>query len=349
MEDERSRYSAPLYGDEGAVNSETAQPAGFTRHQSSNARRLTARKPPREREPRDASAGRQPERTRPAEPRRARSASNGDDYLGVGAACRVCGNPVDESQSRCPHCGAFVRPLYTSVPFWIAVAVCLALVIVLSATITSCRSTGDDAQVPSQAVDADQDGATTDGQDGAGDAPASDASSSGTDTSALQYALTNAQFVLDASANSHSYTYSSLRNLQAAVDAAQAVLDAPTSTADEIAAAAQSVSDVLNGGLATVLDEGAYPQPLYSDLLSTYVGQQVSVSGTVTSVTVGEDGITTVVFDKDDYEGYSVYAQCYSWMVGDSLAVGMNFEVCGTDLGGNDGCPVIFADTVAYW
>ena len=116
------------FGADGGYNG--GQPAGFKRHTSSNARRVAAQNPLKDgaRKLGGAVAGlgrsavSKIPRPTPKAPQASVSYNDGD-FLGSGIPCRVCGNPVDQAQVRCPHCGAYVKPLYKSLPFWVLVAV----------------------------------------------------------------------------------------------------------------------------------------------------------------------------------------------------------------------------------
>ena len=133
------------FGADGGYNG--GQPAGFKRHTSSNARRVAAQNPLKDgaRKLGGAVAGlgrsavSKIPRPTPKAPQASVSYNDGD-FLGSGIPCRVCGNPVDQAQVRCPHCGAYVKPLYKSLPFWVLVAVAVVLVVLLSLAINSCRS-----------------------------------------------------------------------------------------------------------------------------------------------------------------------------------------------------------------
>ena len=189
-----------------------------------------------------------------------------DDYLGVGAPCRMCGSPVDRLQVRCPHCGARVRPLHTQPTFWIGVAVLVALVVVLSLAIGSCKSEqAGSANIPSGAA---------------------------TTSASLQTMVNEAQTVLDAQATSHTYTRLSAFKLQQAVDAAKDVVASDSANNQQIAEASTALSEA-TAGLSKVLDTSSYEWPYATDFsanMDAYLGKQVALTGTVTYADWPEDG-----------------------------------------------------------
>ena len=227
-----------------------------------------------------------------------------DDYLGVGAPCRVCGNPVDRLQVKCPHCGARVRPLYKQATFWIAVAVAVVLVVVLSVSINSCKlqQASNSAATPSAAS-----------------------------TSAfLQEAVTQAQATLDAQTTSHEYTRLSAHKLQDAVDAAQSALASGTASGQEISDASAALTEA-TAGLARTVDTSGYEWPYATDFtanMDSYVGKQIALTGTVAYVDQPADGSlgwSQITLSDGTALGIGVYASdCQS-----GLEVGKDVTVYG--------------------
>lgn len=312
------------------------QPAGFNRHQSSNARRVAAQNPIKNGARRlgdafsglrEAAAARMP---RPApRPSRAEAVRGEDgDYLGVGDPCRVCGNPVDRTQDRCPHCGAFVRPVYQHLGFIAAVVAAVVAIVLLSLAVSSCKSTPT----------ADPTVVNPDDPTGVVVAPG--------DKSALTAAAASAQAILDAHPTTHTYTGYSIRNLQAAVNAANAVINNANATDAEVAQAAQAVSDAM-GALVNPL--GDYPWPMYDDLvanLAGYIGQQVAINGTTQEIVTDEFGMSTATMAVSGDPSCPVYIQYYADALNGELYVGSDFTALGTVSGDLNGAPLIFADHI---
>ena len=329
------------YGDNGMAPGGYAgygdgQPTGFNRHQSSNARRVAAQNPIKDGARRlgdafsglrQAAAAKVP-RPAPRTPR-ADMARDDGDYLGVGNPCRVCGNPVDPTQARCPHCGAFVRPIYQHVGFIVAVVVAIAAIVLLSLAISSCR--GGEPANPA-VVNPDN--------------PDVPAPSNPGDKSALTAATASAQAVLDAQPGTHLYTAYTIRNLQTAVDNANAVINNADASETEVAQAAQAVSDAM-GALVNPL--GEYPWPMYADLaagVSGYVGQQIAINGTTQEIVTDEYGLNTATMAVSGDSTCIVYIQYYGDVVSGDLYVGADFTALGTVTGDWDGTPVILADHI---
>ncbi len=336
----------PAYGQDAGYAS-GAQQQGFTRHRSSNARQMAATNPVadiarrvggavsgaasglvsniksaagnarRGASAQQAARGERPERAE----RGASLRSEGEDYRGVGAPCRVCGNPVDSAQSRCPHCGAFVRPLYTNVVFWIAVGALALIIALLSIGITSCSSTGADGTSPSAQS---QDPRT-----------------------ALQSVVTTAQSTLDAQSADRTYTRYSLSALSDAVTNANTVLSDANATDDQMSQATQAISTATLGLTALATD---YQWPTYSDLTSntsSYIGQQVAVTGTCLFVNDWGDGSLSTALGSADTGETIVYADYTLAQVNGTLAQGSSFNVYGVLTGlSSDGVPVIYVDTI---
>ncbi len=330
------------YGAEGGYGN--GQPAGFNRHTSSNARRVAAQNPLKDGARKLGGAvaglGRSAVAKIPhPEPKRPHASVSYDegDFLGTGSPCRACGNPIDSSQARCPHCGAYAKPLYQSIPFWILVVVALALVVLLSLAINSCRSTqapGPGPAVNPGSVSQDGDPATT-------PAPA--------DKSALQAAVSSAQVTLDAQAAAHTYTAYSANALQAAVNTANQVLSNAAASDEEVSNAATAVSDAM-AHLVTPLSDADYPWPDYGDLvanLGAYVGQQVAVNGTTQSVSTDDaTGLTTAIMAIAGDPNNLVYVQYGPGVADGEVEVAVDFTAMGTVSGSQDGYPVVLADRI---
>lgn len=188
-----------------------------------------------------------------------------DDYLGVGAPCRLCGNPVDHLQSVCPHCGARVRPLYKQAPFWIGVAVLVVVIVILTLSIGSCKA----------------------GQAGNSGPAATAASVSAT----LQAEVTQAEAILDGQASSHEYTRRSAFVLQEATDVANSLLGVQDASTQVLSDAESSLSAALNGLMKT--DTSGCEWPYVDDFVAdmgAYLGKQIALTGTVSYVDVPADG-----------------------------------------------------------
>lgn len=312
------------------------QPAGFNRHQSSNARRVAAQNPIKDGVSRLGSAFsglRQAAVSRVPKPAarspRAEVTRDDGDYLGVGNPCRVCGNPVDPTQIRCPHCGAFVRPLYQHIGFIVAIVVAIVAIVLLSLAISSCKGTA-----PAEP------GPTNPGTD-----PAATVAPTG-DKSALTAATASAQAVLDANPSTHTYTAYSIANLQAAVNNANAVINNPDATDEEVAQAAQSVSDAM-GALVNPLAD--YPWPMYADLVADipgFIGHQIAINGTTQTIETDANGLNTATMAVSGDSTCIVYIQYYGDALNGELYPGSDFTALGTVTGDLNGLPVILADQV---
>ena len=332
------------FGTDGGYNG--GQPAGFKRHTSSNARRVAAQNPLKDgaRKLGGAVAGlgrsavSKIPRPTPKAPQASVSYNDGD-FLGSGIPCRVCGNPVDQAQVRCPHCGAYVKPLYKSLPFWVLVAVAVVLVVLLSLAINSCRS----AEPVNPAPVANPGNAAQEGD------PGSAPNTAPADKGALQAAVSSAQASLDAQATTHTYTAYSANALQAAVDAANQVLSNAGASDEEVSNAATAVSDAM-AHLVNPLAESDYPWVDYGDLvanLGAYVGQQVVVNGTTQSVSVDDaTGLTTAVIAVAGTPSDLVYVQFGPGVADGTVDVTVDITAMGTVSGNQDGYPVVLADRV---
>ncbi len=324
-------YQQPLDG---------SQPAGFTRHAVGSARKAAKSNPVAEvfGRARDAVTGFVAEKrnsiggaaasggrgaSASGRPARAASVSEGGDYLGVGLPCRLCGNPVDSDQTRCPHCGAFVRPLYTNVFFWVSVAVLIGLIVMLSLSINSCRSTPSMEQLM--------------------DDPS--AVSTEEVRSVLSTAVLDAQTTLTAQETNRTYTHYSIDNLESKVADAQAVAESETSTNSQVVTASQALSNAVAALAPIATDSTA---PAYGDLVATpdtYVGKQISISGVVKTAAASGDMTLTEVY----VAGNTSQVACVNLYNVDATSVpveGSSIVAYGTMIGLYNGLPVILADSV---
>lgn len=297
------------------------QQTGFTRHTKPSSRRAAApaSNPVKEGMARLGSvvssrrqgAQRQP-RTRdeePARPAPRASRSRGDNYFGTGDPCRVCGNPVDPTQSRCPHCGAFKRPLYQNVFFWVAIVVLVAAVVGLTLAINSCKSK-EGAKEPAPVV---QTGATE-------------------EENALNAALAAAHETLNAQGDDRKYTSLSLEGLQSAVDEASAASTDASATAAQLTAAKQKIDDA-TAALVALPDRQDYTWPGYDDLavnVGNYVGTSVAVTGTVVTFT-NDNGVTIIrLAVNGDMNCILLASFSDSLLAGGSVADGVTLSIYGT-------------------
>lgn len=254
---------------------------------------------------------------------RAASESPSGDYLGVGGPCRVCGRPVDESQSRCPHCGAFQQPLYTNPFFWIAVVVCLAIVVLLTIGVHSCSgssgtSVGGDSATPSVTEE---------------------------DKTELESAVSSAQAIIDENAASRSYMSVGIIELRAAVNAGQAVIDNASATADEVASAVTAIQSAMSDlSFLPVAFGSTYDWVWYDPLvaaLDTYAASasQVAMQGIVVSmesVTLadGSEGTLVIVAISGDTTcPVAVTCSDLTEVSNGDIAVGADVSFAGTVTG----------------
>lgn len=216
----------------------------------------------------------------------------GEDYLGTGEPCRVCGRPVEPTQSRCPHCGAFRVPLYQQVPFWVAVVVLVALVVVLSCVVNSCGSSkaGMDTPVPSM--------------------PAASDSPVAQDKSDLSDALANGQTYVDDNAANGTYTVASIDALRAAMNVGQAAFDDEGATEDEVSEATQAISDAVGGLMKCATGLDGYSWLDYDTLVNSAQANTKAFSagsGVVLQVAQGTDYTTlSVAFGGDSTQVVNV-------------------------------------------
>ena len=308
---------------------------GFQRHTPTNARRIgtgrtrqqrqsqpdttpEAGEPQRQaRSGRPARSGQQGEGASPA-----RATTRGGDYLGTGSACRACGKPVDPTQTRCPHCGAFVRPLYVN-PFFLAgVIVVVAIVVLLSIGINSCAS-----KAPAPGNDS-KPAATQQSKE---------------DKTAINDAIATAQSTVDENAASPTYTAATMAELQAALVSARGVADDPNATLEQIDQAIADLQTASNGlVLRPVAFGSSYDWPWYDPLVeslntdSSYLGAQVAMEGTVESVTSGTAGSVAIIASSGD-TACPIELTCTSLTdlsgVGGTLAQGSRITFAGTVTG----------------
>ena len=330
---------------------------GFQRHTPTNARRIAAGRPRPQRQSADASpdAAAQPRSERSARSGRQdaagagapRAASRGGDYLGTGKACRVCGKPVDPTQSRCPHCGAFQRPLYANPLFLGGAIVVVAIVVLLSIGINSCASKapapGSEGK-PTVQVESKE------------------------DKTAINDAIATAQATIDENTASPTYTAATIAGLQAAIVSAQGVSDDPNATVEQID---QAIADLSSASDALVLRPVAfgssYDWPWYDPLVESlngdgsYLGAQVAMEGTVESVSSGTAGSVAIIASSGDTT-CPIELTCTNMTdlsaVGGSLTQGARVSFAGTVTGlvshdNGDGTtsqiPAITADYVSTY
>ena len=332
------------FGADGGYNG--GQPAGFKRHTSSNARRVAAQNPLKDgaRKLGGAVAGlgrsavSKIPRPTPKAPQASVSYNDGD-FLGSGIPCRVCGNPVDQAQVRCPHCGAYVKPLYKSLPFWVLVAVAVVLVVLLSLVINSCRS----AEPVNPAPVANPGNAAQEGDPALlPTPPLPTRGRSRRQFRARRRAWTPRlrRILTRPIAPTH------CRRL---VDAANQVLSNAGASDEEVSNAATAVSDAM-AHLVNPLAESDYPWVDYGDLvanLGAYVGQQVVVNGTTQSVSVDDaTGLTTAVIAVAGNPSDLVYVQFGPGVADGTVDVTVDITAMGTVSGNQDGYPVVLADRV---
>lgn len=279
---------------------------------------------------------------------RASAARTGGDYLGVGDPCRVCGRPVDASQARCPHCGAFQRPLYTNPVFIAGCVVAAALVVLLSIGINSCASRSADPASP-------------------GDTPAASNPSEG-QNSALTDAIAAAQSTVDQNAATPTYTAASIATLQQAIASAQAVADDANASEEQVSQAASALATASNGLVLRPVAFGSnYIDPWYDPLVEalatdpSYAGTQISMEAVVGAVSTGTEGsVATVYISGDTACPLQLTATQFTDLTGVDgvLAQDVHILFAGTVTGlvtvdNGDGTtssiPAVTADYIAYY
>ena len=294
--------------------------SGFRRYTAGSARRgsgSTRRRPARDAQ---AAGDAQPEAGEPTPGRTGHSS----DYLGVGDPCRVCGRPVDPTQTRCPHCGAFQRPLYTNPFFWGAVVIVVAIVVLLSIGINSCASknapeggTGTTGNVPIS-TGGDQDG-----------------------TSPLASAIASAQARIDENAVTPTYTAASIESLSAALATAQGVSSDPNATEDQVNQSILDISNALEGLILRPVAFGqSYEWPWYEDVVNalasdpSYVGTQIAMQGVISSVTSGtEESVALVAISGDPACMVQVTCTGLTEFIDTDLTEGNTVDFAGTVTG----------------
>ena len=226
------------------------------------------------------------------------------DYVGSGAPCRVCGRPVDHLQARCPHCGALARPLYQRSTFWIAVVVLVALVVVLTLAIGSCK-----ANQPA--------------------APGAPAGVSATDD--LQKLVDTAEASLTEQRNSHPYTRYTAYNLRQAVTAAEKVIADTSATSD---ARSEAAAGLTNAQAALLTLASDYEWPVFGENLldspATWSTKQVALNCNVVSVEVAADGgLSSMVIADPNDEANQLTVYFYTVDITNTFDVGSNVNVYG--------------------
>lgn len=266
-----------------------------------------------------------------------RSASYaGDDYLGTGEPCRLCGRPVEPTQSRCPHCGAFRVPLYQQLPFWIAVVVLVVLIVLFTLAANSCASKpADQGTTP----------AATDSSDGA--------ATSTEDKTELLAAIAEGQTYIDENAAYGTYTVASVVALRDAMSTAQSVADDASATADQISQATQGISSAVGSLMNCPTGYDGYSWLDHATLLASGQALTHALSagtGTVLQMTSGTEGTTlTVAMGGDVSTVVSVVYNELSVAEGEPyVGASITFAgvVTGTGSYGDVEIPVLTADYV---
>ena len=287
--------------------------------------------PARVRRPREGRSGGD---ARPSSPR---AAYAGDDYLGTGKPCRVCGRPVEPTMSRCPHCGAFRVPLYQQVPFWAAVVVLAALVVLLSVAVNSCSS----APATSPAAPG-------------GESSQADDSPVAQDKSALTDALSQGQARIDENAANGTYTVATVMRLQEAMSAGQSVADDAQATEDQVSKATQDISDAVGSLRECPTGINMYSWLDYDTIVNSAQGGMTSNTagcGTVSAVSAGTDGTTLTVSHEGDPTHVIIVQYNELSAVSGAPAVGSQINFAGTvsgmtQTGDGASAPTLVADYV---
>ena len=221
--------------------------------------------------------------TRRAPQQAAASQPSGPNYMGAGKPCVRCGRPVDPSQDRCPHCGAFQRPLYSNPWFLVPVIALVLLVVVLSIALSSCSSKSTTQKA---------------GTAGTSSSISADSAATSESLTLLQSGITSAQNYIDTSSNQspHIYTAYSLQAVRQALAEAETVSNEQDATQGEV----QQANDDLKSSIEGLVELQAFDSlewPNYEDLaanIDTYTGSQIAINGTVVSTTSQDDGTTTL-------------------------------------------------------
>lgn len=321
---ERGRGDFQQPGYEYDTAGEADQSSGFTKYQPSNSRRMAAENPVVQaaRHVGGAVSGLFSRASRPdrsGQPVRPEANRDAGDYLGVGFACRSCGNPVDETQTRCPHCGAFVRPLYLNPVFWVSVVAAVLCVVGLTLAINSCKPVA-----------------------GPGNDPA-------VGEAGLASAVQNAQSTLAAQVSARAYTRYSLNGLTSALSEASAVLDNEKATDDQISQAIQKLGDATSALTPLLGGTESYPWPGFGDLStnsSSYMGKQIAVNGTVQDVGNGADGAVSLALAVEGDPSMIVYVNFTASDAAAIPTVGNDCNAYGVVIGVYNDMPVVYADIV---
>ena len=235
------------------------------------------------------------------------------DYTGTGSPCRMCHNPVDHQQSRCPHCGAFVHPLYQRPKFWVAVVVLVALVVVLTMALSSCKS-----QTP-----------------GSGSTATTVASAT-----ELQTLIDTAEATLTEQSQSHPYTRFTAYNLRQAVTAAENAVADTSSTSATLSEVATNLS---NAQAAILSITATYDWPTFSDLVANPANnstKQVALNANVVSVGEAQsNGLCSMVIQDPSNADVQLTVYYYPWndvtgefSAGSSVNVYGEFVYDGTNM-----------------
>ena len=226
------------------------------------------------------------------------------DYVGTGTPCRMCGHPVDHLQSRCPHCGTLVRPVTQRASFWVAVIVLVALVVVLTLAIGSCKANQ------------------------AGDSGTPAVSS---DVSQLQTLVDDSNAALDEQRETHPYTRYTAYNLRQAVTAAETVLANTSATSSQ---RSEAYSNLNNAKSALLTLATTYEWPVFGENLLTepakWSTKQVGLNCTVASINMADDGsLSSMVVSDPNNAANQLTVYFYPVDIKSSYDVDSNINVYG--------------------
>ncbi|MBR2834532.1 MAG: hypothetical protein IKE43_02290 [Coriobacteriales bacterium] len=203
---------------------------------------------------------------------------NPDDYMGTGDACRICGNPVDRTQIRCPHCGAFKKSIFTN-PLFIGVcAGLLILVILLTIALNSCSTDSDTTPATGPLA-------------GMNTAAFND------DQKALAQAILNADATYTREITKTNYTVYSLERLRSAVVSSTVVLANANSSAEALNTATSQLT-LVNDSLVSRPGDNGYVPMQYGVIVNdteSYVGTLTTAFGTILSIIDNETSYTAYV------------------------------------------------------
>lgn len=243
------------------------------------------------------------------------------DYLGTGTSCKVCGNPVDRLQPRCPHCGALVKPLYTRIPFWISVVVLLALVVALTSAISSCKLT-QDVPLPTPQPKLDP-----------------------VEISVVQENIAASEYALTDEANRHPYTQISCNDLRAAIENAKSAISNSPNDTQKVAQANQ---DLIASYQALVPVAQNYEWPFAPEITANpanYAGKQVALNGYVSQASFDPNGgVSSCVLSIGD-NGETMAVSFYPYDTAGSFGEGTQLNVYGV-LSYDGTTAVIWADKI---